>query len=100
MDHQEPEPEFDWDPAKREINLQKHEIDFVDAVAVFRDTQHIREDTTRPEHGEQRTKAIGRAGSMLICVIYTDRGDRRRIISARRARRDERERYRKSAESA
>jgi uncharacterized DUF497 family protein len=97
------EPEdfaFDWDPAKREINLQKHDIDFRDAIAVFEDAQHMLENTTRPEHGERRTKVIGRAGALLICVIFTDRGEVRRIISARRASRNERERYRQSAESA
>ena len=91
---------FDWDPVKREANLQKHEVDFLDAVEVFDDAQRILEDTTRPEHGEQRTKAIGRVGAALLCVIFTDRGEERRIISARRARRDERERYRQSAEAS
>jgi uncharacterized protein len=91
---------FNWDPAKREANLQKHGLDFFDVVAVFNDSQHLNEDATRPEHGERRTKAIGRVGALMVCVIYTDRGEIRRIISARRARRDERERYRQSAETA
>ncbi|MBW3631955.1 MAG: BrnT family toxin [Chloroflexi bacterium] len=55
--------EFDWDPAKREANLGKHGIDFRDAIAVFKDAQHILEDTSRSEFGERRTKAIGRVGS-------------------------------------
>ena len=91
---------FEWDPAKREVNLLKHDIDFRDAIAVFDDSQVVYEDASRPEHGERRTKAIGRVGGALICVIFTDRGERRRIISARRTRRDERERYRQSAETA
>ena len=91
---------FDWDPAKREVNLQKHGLDFFDAVAVFNDLQRLNEDVTRPEHGEQRTKTIGRVGALMICVIYTDRDEIRRIILARRARRDERKRYRQSAETA
>jgi uncharacterized protein len=91
---------FNWDPAKREANLQKHGLDFFDVVAVFNDSQHLNEDATRPEHGERQTKAIGRVGALMVCVIYTDRGEIRRIISARRARRDERERYRQSAETA
>jgi uncharacterized DUF497 family protein len=92
--------EFDWDPAKREANLEKHDIDFRDAIAVFNDSQHILEDATRPEFGERRTKAIGRVGSTLPCVIFTERGEHRRIISARRTRRDERERYRQGAEAS
>jgi uncharacterized protein len=81
--------QFDWDPDKREINLDKHGIDFVRAVEVFKDSHRLDEDATRPEHGEQRRKVIGRVGQLMVCVIYTDRDDRRRIISARRARRDE-----------
>ncbi|MGH2617928.1 MAG: BrnT family toxin [Thermomicrobiales bacterium] len=92
--------EFDWDPIKRRINLDKHGLDFVRAVEVFDDPQHLDEDSTRPEHGEIRRKVIGRSGQMMVCVIYADRGRFRRIISARRARRDERERYRQSAETA
>ena len=91
---------FEWDPAKREANLQKHGIDFRDVMALFDDSQVVFEDASRPEHGERRTKAIGRVGATLLCVIFTDRGERRRIISARRTRRDERERYRQSAETA
>lgn len=91
--------EFDWDPAKREAKLQKHDVDFRDAIAVFNDAQHILIDTTRPEFGERRTQAIGRVGATLLSVIFTDRGEHRRIISARRTRTDERERYRESAES-
>lgn len=90
--------EFEWDPAKDAANEQKHGIAFEDAKNVFRDPQHLIEDAARPEHGERRGKAIGRLGAFVATVIFTDRHDRRRIISARRARRDERERYRQSAE--
>lgn len=91
--------EFEWDPPERETNLRKHGDDFRDAIAVFNAAQHVLEDVTRPEFGERRTKAIGRVGATLIAVIFTDRGMHRRIISARRTRKDERERYRQSAES-
>ncbi len=97
---QHPELPFEWNPAKRETNLDKHGIDFRDAIALFDDGQIIFEDATRPEFGERRTKAIGRIGTTLLCVIFTDRGERRRIISARRTRKDERERYRQSAEAS
>jgi uncharacterized DUF497 family protein len=90
---------FEWDPTKREANLAKHGLDFRRVVEVFNDPQHIVENTTRPEHGEVRWKAVGRVGPLMVCVIYTDRHGVRRIISARRARRDERERYRQSAET-
>jgi uncharacterized DUF497 family protein len=46
----------------------------------------------RPEFGEVRKKAIGQLTSgWTVAVIYTDRGDRRRIISARRARTNQRQ---------
>jgi uncharacterized protein len=92
--------EFDWDPVKRDKNLAKHELDFVDVVEVFNDALHIDEDSTQPEHDEIRRKAIGRVGHLMVAVIYTVRDGKLRIISARRARRDERERYRTRAETA
>ena len=91
--------EFEWDPAKDEINEQKHYISFTEAITVFDDPQHIVEDATRPEHGEKRTMAIGRVGAFVLAVIFTERYQRRRIISARRARRNERKRYGQSAEA-
>ncbi len=85
--------EFEWDPAKDAANLEKHGIGFDDAVFVFRDPLHIVEDSSRPEHGEIHGKAIGLLFGMVTTVIFTERHGKRRIISARRARRDERVRY-------
>ncbi len=92
--------DFEWDPVKDRANEQKHGISFDDAKAVFLDTQLLVEDATRPDHGERRSKAIGRVGAAIVTVIFTDREDGRRLISARRAKKDERERYRQSAESS
>jgi uncharacterized DUF497 family protein len=94
------EMDFEWDPAKDAANEEIHGIALEDARSVFRDPQHLIEDSTRLEHGERRSKAIGRIGPLMVTVIFTDRAAVRRIISARRARRDERERYRQSAELA
>jgi uncharacterized protein len=91
--------EFEWDPTKDEANEHKHDISFTEAITVFDDPQHIVEDATRPEHGEKRSMAIGRVGAFVLAVIFTERHQRRRIISARRARRNERERYRQGAEA-
>jgi uncharacterized protein len=71
----------------------------VGATAIFDDPSRIEKDVTRPEFGERRIKAVGRAGTAVLAVIYTDRGQRRRIISARRASKHEREQYRQSAET-
>lgn len=89
--------EFEWDAANEAINVEKHGISFVDAATVFDDPNRLEEDSTRPEHGELRGRAIGMMGSRVITVIYTDRPGGRRIISARRARKGEERRYRESA---
>lgn len=85
--------EFVWDAAKDAVNRQKHGIRFADAVAVFADPDHLEEDSTRPEYGEERRRAIGAVQGRTVTVVYTDRGQTRRIILARRARKDERDRY-------
>lgn len=82
--------EFEWHDRKADVNLKKHGIDFEDAIQVFGgptlETRSIRE-------GEERWKAIGLLDEIEIVVIYTPRGNSRRIISARRARKDERDAY-------
>lgn len=86
---------FTWDPTKNEINIAGHGIDFADAVRVFNDAYLY---TSRSDRrGEERYTAVGRIDDLMIAVAYTDRqvGDTwmRRIISARRARRNERKTY-------
>jgi uncharacterized DUF497 family protein len=85
--------DFEWDPAKEVSNIQKHGISFLDAVDIFDDPFHLVEESTRPEYGERRLKAIGQVDSVILTVIFTDRAERRRIISARRAKRSERRQY-------
>ncbi len=92
--------EFEWDPAKNDANEIKHQISFTTASLVFDDPHHINVDTTRPEHGERRMKTIGMVGAELFVVIYTDRGSSRRIISARRARPNERRDYNQGKKGA
>jgi uncharacterized DUF497 family protein len=87
---------LDWDPEKDALNQTKHGIGFVSASRVFIDPHRIVSDSTRPEFGEVRMKAIGMVDDRLIAVIYTDRGSIRRLISARRARHNERREYRES----
>lgn len=84
---------FEWDADKNEASLVKHGISFVAAANVFDDPRHIELDSTRPEHGELCGKTIGMVGSKLFAVVYTDRGDVRRIISARSARANEQREY-------
>lgn len=86
--------EFDWDDAKCETNLAKHMIDFRDAITIWKGNV-VDPAASRQEGGELRRLALGMVGGeqLIIAVVYTDRGSVRRIISARRARRNERENY-------
>ena len=85
-------PTFEWDENKRASNLQKHGIDFEEAIEAFSDPQIIQY-RSAGEHDEARCILIGAAGSRVIAVIYTIRELSIRIISARLARREERERW-------
>lgn len=85
-------PSFEWDENKRASNLEKHGIDFEEAIEAFNDPQSI-EYRSAGEHDETRCVLIGAAGTRVIAVIYTIRELSVRIISARLARREERERW-------
>jgi len=86
--------EFEWDPAKAEINLKAHGISFDEATTVFRDSLSITIADPDHSHSEERFVDIGLShrGELLV-VSYTERKDRIRIISARLAIRAERKRY-------
>ena len=86
--------EFEWDPAKAELNLKEHGVSFDEATTVFRDTLSIT--ISDPDHSdsEDRFIDIGMSHRMqLLVVSYTERKDKIRIISARRATRAERKNY-------
>lgn len=83
---------FEWDEAKRRLNLQQHGIDFVDAVKVFKvETVTVVDD--RYEYGETRFLTLGLVKGTVIAVSHTETDDVIRIISARKAQRDEEIRY-------
>jgi uncharacterized DUF497 family protein len=84
---------FEWDAAKSAANLAKHGIDFMDAVGIF-DGPVLEKADRRRDYGEERIAAIGLLTGIELYVVYTRRADRRRIISARRANRYERQAYR------
>ena len=84
---------YQWDPAKARANLEKHNVDFADAVGVFEDEWAL---TIKEQliAGEQRfaTLGIDFLGRVLV-VVYTYRGNDIRLISARRATKQERRTY-------
>ncbi len=73
---------YEWDERKRRENVEKHEIDFT-AIYDFQwdDAVYNSNDT----HGEERWVATNYIGLRLYTVVYTWRGDSRRIISLRKA---------------
>jgi uncharacterized DUF497 family protein len=81
---------LEWNERKRLSNLLKHGIDFQDVAEVFTDPTAY-EYLSAGEYGEQRCVLVGSMRNRIIAVIYTIRGTRIRIISARVARRKERE---------
>jgi len=76
--------EFEWDSKKAASNRRKHGVRFADAVAVFSDDHAV---TIQDEYqDEERSATIGRDSlGRLLVVIYTERRNRIRIISARKA---------------
>ena len=84
----ESEDGFGRDPAKCARNVERHAIDFADATGIWSGmVPHLRSD----RDGEERPVAYGRMEGRLIAVVWAPRAGRRRIISARRANRHERE---------
>ena len=80
------ELKFEWHGAKAEANLQAHSVSFDLAKTVFRDAPAVERLDDREDYGEERFLIIGMAeGELLLFVAYTEREDRIRIISARRA---------------
>jgi hypothetical protein len=88
---------FEWDEAKSRRNLRERGFDFNCAASVFAGLTLERRDDRR-DYGEVRMQAIGRAGDDILFVVYTDRGDVRHLISARRANRKERKLWHSFAE--
>ncbi len=86
--------EFEWNPDKAARNLEKHGVSFQEAVTVFNDPLSVTFPDPNHSIGESRYIIIGisRFGQLLI-VAHTDRLERVRIISARKATRQEQRFY-------
>jgi uncharacterized DUF497 family protein len=79
----------DWDPSKARANRVKHGVSFPDAEAVLFDPNGItREDADAEGEPRYVTLGLDALGRVLV-VVYTYRGDTIRIISARKATRNE-----------
>ena len=85
---------FEWDTEKAEGNYRKHGVAFETATKVFADPFAMEWiDPLRADYGEERVLITGRAEGLLLAVVYTERGENIRIISARRATKSEHDDY-------
>ena len=85
---------IEWDEEKNEVNKRLHDLAFEDAQYVFTDHERLE----RPDQsegnasGEFRIQTLGLVGKVLF-VVYTERGENKRIIMARLANKAERKSY-------
>lgn len=87
---------FTWDKNKADINLRKHGVSFEEAKTVFGDCDALR--IYDPDHSEDEDRFIllGLSTTMrilVVCHCYRERGDQIRIISARKATKNESSAY-------
>lgn len=95
--------EFEWDEAKNQRNIRKHQVSFQTAMLVFADPLHVSVQD-RVENGEARWQTLGVVhGQTLLLVAHTvlddDEVEIIRIISARKADAKERKRYEQAKQS-
>lgn len=84
--------QYEWDNAKESLNRRKHGVDFLTAIAALEDPNRLEDFEQVGSEGRVRT--IGAAYGNVLFVVTTMRGvDVSRIISARKATRDEQDRY-------
>jgi len=83
---------FEWDEEKNAANIKKHGIDFEDAIRVFEDDDRIEIYDAAHSGEEDRYNTIGMVNDVLF-VVYTERRESIRVISARPATRGERSIY-------
>ncbi len=90
---------LEWDEAKNRSNLRKHGFDFAEAEELFRGPLLIRPDTDQ-DYGEERWLGIGMTRGRVALVAFAERPqDTIRIISLRKADREEREQYEKALQN-
>ena len=89
--------EFQWDTSKNNTNITKHGIDFIDAIEMF---QHplLASIDRRKNYGEERWVGIGILKGVIAVIVYTedDYNDSIRIISVRKATKNESEKYKEN----
>jgi uncharacterized DUF497 family protein len=79
---------FSWTEAKRQLNLQQHGLDFVDAARVFDGPTYTYEDD-RFDYSEQRFVTLGLLEEVVVSIVHTETPRLIRIISLRKATKHE-----------
>ncbi len=84
---------FIWDSNKNKLNIEKHKLSFEDAQYVFNDSSFKSFVDTKRDYGEKRFIGFAEMEGMLFSVSYTIRNEMIRIISFRKARQRELNKY-------
>jgi uncharacterized DUF497 family protein len=88
-----PKIDIEFDPAKAKSNLSKHKVSFSQAEEALSDPMSLTIEIPDAD-GEQRFSTVGTdAVGRVLVVIHTPRGNRTRVISARKASKGEAEQY-------
>ncbi|TAH50705.1 MAG: BrnT family toxin [Chloroflexota bacterium] len=93
------ESNFEWDEDKAKANLVKHEVSFDEAITIFNDPYSIT--IYDPDHSEQENRFVDLGTSnkgRILVVVYTERENKLRIISCRKATPTERRKYEESSD--
>lgn len=87
--------QFEWDDEKNKTNIRKHGIDFDTAALVFADENRLEIFDEIHSDSEDRYITIGMINDIvyIVMVVYTERENTVRLISARRATKQERSMY-------
>jgi len=89
---------FEWDKNKAKRNIEIHEISFDEASTVFKDTLSLTIHDPLHSDEEDRFTLIGNSVmNRLLVIVHTERGNKIRIISARKATKKERKQYEENA---
>lgn len=85
---------FEWDDAKAIINFEKHGLRFDECLLVFEDTDAVVIPDVKHSQVEKREIIVGQIPTIgIIIVVFTKRGNNARIISGRKASKNERKFY-------
>ena len=84
--------DIEFDPDKRDKAMAERGIDFARAAEVFAD-HHFTAEDPREDYAEPRYITVGKLDGRMVVMVWTPRGEARRIISMRKANEREQERF-------